>query len=560
MYGRGGKLLYSASDYPFFSGSLYLFFVLTLPVGDCSGPTDMAELVPQSDNIEEVYCDPSTGERPEDEVRTRWVTLLKYFEKTYGTKPDYVARSPGRVNIIGEHIDYSLYNVLPTAVTVDALVAVKVKNSSTGALNLKIANFNPDKYPTRTFSLPLEKEIDIDATKHEWTNYFLAGLRGAWQYLKEKKGPSFVPKDMDIVMDGNVPAGGGLSSSAALVCAAALSVMKANSYNVSKEDLLDLAIVSERAVGVYSGGMDQAASIFSKRGYLLYCTFFPTFGAEHVPVPKPDPEITFLIAQSFVTSDKHVTAPRCYNLRVVECTLASVVLAKIYDITLDPDKSPLGFSLRNFQQEFMRRQGKLELPFEEQLDLVAQIADEKLSQEDGYTRDEISQILGISVGSLEQEYMSKFPVQAERFKLRQRALHVLHEARRVITFKGILSDAERGGQGLKDDKIRQLGDLMNETQNSCRDVYECSCPELDEICGIVRKAGAYGSRLTGAGWGGCTVHMVPQTKVQAVTEALKTEYYFKHFPDITEEKLQHAIVISKPSQGSFVISGKALDV
>ena len=54
--------------------------------------------------------------------------------------------------------------------------------------------------------------------------------------------------------------------------------------------------------------------------------------------------------------------------------------------------------------------------------------------------------------------------------------------------------------------------------------------------------------------------MVPQTKVQAVTEALKTEYYFKHFPDITEEKLQHAIVISKPSQGSFVISGKALDV
>lgn len=56
------------------------------------------------------------------------------------------------------------------------------------------------------------------------------------------------------------------------------------------------------------------------------------------------------------------------------------------------------------------------------------------------------------------------------------------------------------------------------------------------------------------------MHLLPTDKVEAVTEALKKEYYFKKFPDITEEKLKEAIVISKPSQGSSVISGAALDV
>jgi len=162
----------------------------------------------------------------------------------------------------------------------------------------------------------------------------------------------------------------------------------------------------------------------------------------------------------------------------------------------------------------------------------------------------------MSVEELEKEYMAKFPVQAERFQLRTRAQHVYSEARRVLEFKHVLSHAER----LTDHKLRYLGKLMNDTQSSCRHAYDCSCPEINEICQIAKEAGAYGSRLTGAGWGGCTVHLVRLDKVEAVTEALKKEYYFKHFPDITEEKLLEAIVVSKPSQGSSLISGAAMNV
>ncbi|KAL1998945.1 hypothetical protein VTN02DRAFT_5310 [Thermoascus thermophilus] len=254
------------------------------------------------------------------------------------------------------------------------------------------------------------------------------------------------------------------------------------------------------------------------------------------------------MAQSFVESAKAETAPRRYNLRVAECALAAVVLAKRHGITLEKDSSSLGYSLRNFHQELMRKEGRLQDPLEYQLDAVIQTATECLSQQEGYTREEIARLLDISVPELESRFLSAFPVDAERFMLRQRALHCFKEARRVLDFKACLSNAAT----LSAKNIRYLGQLLNESQASCRTDYDCSAPEVDEICAIARRAGTWGSRLTGAGWGGCTVHMLPQDKVEAVTKALREEYYLKRFPDISEEKLAEAMVISKPSNGSFM--------
>lgn len=520
----------------------------------------MDKLVPKVESVTDVYADPSASQGISSTLKSRWNSLLSTFDKLYGQRPDFVARSPGRVNIIGEHIDYSLYDVLPMAVTADALIAVKVTSTPSGKATVKIANLNPERFPSREFDIPSTEDIEIDASKHEWTNYFKAGLRGALQFLRKKHDVDWSPASMEIVMDGNVPAGGGMSSSAALVCASALAVMTANNHHVSKHDLLDLAVVSERAVGVFSGGMDQAASIFSDRNYLLACSFFPSFKAEHVPVPPSDPEVTFLVAQSFVAADKHVTAPKHYNLRVVECTLAAVVLAKMHGVVLKRDSSSLGFSLRNVQEEIMRQKGHLGKVPEAQLAEMQSIVDSKLDKEDGYTREDLADILGMSVKALEDEYMSSFPVQADKFQLRRRAMHVVSEAKRVFDFKKILSEAQELQNGLDDQKIRSLGDLLNETQKSCSEVYDCSAPELDEICAIARQAGTYGSRLTGAGWGGCTVHLVPQNKLEQVTKALKDEYYSKHFPGITEEKLKEAVVISKPSSGSAVITGVGMEM
>jgi galactokinase len=160
------------------------------------------------------------------------------------------------VNIIGEHIDYSLYSCLPMAITPDVIIAVStnVAPSVEGTYKIKIANVDSQRFATREFDVPYS-EVEIDATKHEWINYFKSGLRGALELLRKKYGADFKPKGMQILMDGTVPAGGGLSSSAAFVSASALAVMVANGEkDVDKKDLTEVAIVSERAVGVNSGG------------------------------------------------------------------------------------------------------------------------------------------------------------------------------------------------------------------------------------------------------------------------------------------------------------------
>lgn len=461
------------------------------------------------------------------------------------------------------------------AVTADFLMAVAVRPQDEKP-RVRIANVLSEKFPSREFDIPAEGDIPIDASVNEWTNYFKSGLKGVSELLAKKRGKGqFVSVGMDILCDGTVPSGGGLSSSASFVCTSALAVLQANGETkVDKKELCELAIVSERAVGVNAGGyvlalkvsightncsirMDQAASVFSLRGTALYVTFKPSLDYETIDFPETDPELTFVTAQSFVAADKHVTAPVCYNLRVVECTLAAAFLAKVFGLKgeLPSDSSPLGISLRGFHDTYYEQKHGVKdntktsvADFETQLKELVQLVDDYLHQEDGYTRADICGLLGMSEDELNQRFMSKFPVRADKFLLRQRAQHVFSEALRVIKFRALLSSPPENGKDL----LKALGDLMNETQTSCRDVYDCSCPELDELCEIARSAGAAGSRLTGAGWGGCSVHLVPKDKVEAVKKAWEEKYYRKKFPDITEEKLREAVVVSKPGSGSML--------
>jgi galactokinase len=213
----------------------------------------MSGPVPEVTALQEVYTEQSLLEQGE-----RWNKLLEKFQSLYGHPAEFIARSPGRVNIIGEHIDYSLYSVLPMGITADVIIAVSTEpdapSAEDKAYKLKLANLDDNRFPTREFKIP-HGEVEIDATKHEWTNYFKAGLRGALELLRKKHGANFKPKSMQVLMDGTVPAGGGLSSSAAFVSASALAVMIANGEkDVDKKDLTEVAIVSERAVGVNSGG------------------------------------------------------------------------------------------------------------------------------------------------------------------------------------------------------------------------------------------------------------------------------------------------------------------
>ncbi|KAG5962375.1 hypothetical protein E4U58_003905 [Claviceps cyperi] len=515
----------------------------------------MSGPVPVAKSLADIY--PNTALAAEG---PRWNSLLASFEAAYGHKASFIARSPGRVNILGEHIDYSLYSVLPMAITADAVMAVAATPTTEGASTFKvnISNLEDAKFPAKNFEVALNGEVEIDATKLEWTNYFRSGLRGALELLRKKHGDGFRPCSMDIMVDGTVPVGGGLSSSAAVVSASALAVMKANGEKaVDKKELTELAIVSERAVGVNSGGMDQAASVFSEQGSALFVSFSPQLEARPVKMPPTRPELCFLIAQSFVTANKHVTGPIHYNLRVVEVSFAAAYLNAVLNppgTELPQDAGPLGISLHGFHDTYFYHSSTIDgsaaksLTKEEELKKLVALTKKTLTQEEGYTLDEIAKILHLTVPELEDRFMSKIPVRAERFKLRQRALHVFTEALRVLNFYTLLDRPLHTGATDTTAFNQELGSIMNDTQESCRVLYENSCPENDDICRIALAAGSYGSRQTGAGWGGCSVHLVPADKVDAVQSALQRDYYSKL--QLTDDQKEQAMVVSRPAGGS----------
>lgn len=300
--------------------------------------------------------------------------------------------------------------------------------------------------------------------------------------------------------------------------------------------------------------MDQSASVFSERGSALLVTFTPSLSARPVFFPKTNPELIFVVANSFVTSNKQVTGPIHYNLRVVECSMAAAVLnAKLASGTeLPKDHGPLGVSLRGFHTNYFKDTQK-SMP--DQLSELIELTKSTLTQEEGYTIEEVASAAGTTVDDIKAKFMSSFPVRGERFKLRQRALHVFTEAARVLQFLAILEDKSyHPTSDETSDYNQKLGDLMNATQDSCRDLYECSCPEIDEICKIAREAGSYGSRLTGAGWGGCSVHLVPADKVSDIKKAFHEKYYSKR--NLSESDLEGAIVVSRPMNGSAVFKLK----
>ena len=117
-------------------------------------------------------------------------------------------------------------------------------------------------------------------------------------------------------------------------------------------------------------------------------------------------------------------------------------------------------------------------------------------------------------------------------------MHVYSEARRVDRFF-------TGGS------LEILGALMDESHASCRDLYDCSCPELDRLCNLAKQLGAYGARLTGAGWCGCMVALVDANSVVDFIEQLSKEYY----GDTCDAEAIRACFVSRPGGGAQLIDG-----
>ncbi|KAL5004826.1 hypothetical protein ScPMuIL_018282 [Solemya velum] len=178
----------------------------------------------------------------------------------------------------------------------------------------------------------------------------------------------------------------------------------------------------------------------------------------------------------------------------------------------------------------------LKMSLEEMIECV-----ESSLHKESYKKKEICELLQVNNDELAKTSLSPNTLTETSFKLFQRASHVFSEALRVLEFKKTCDDA--GG-----DALVQLGELMNASHTSCRDLYECSCPELNLLVDLCLQSGALGSRLTGAGWGGCAVSLIPANQVSSFISKIKTSYYVGD----RAGKDMHALFATQPGTGAFI--------
>ncbi|WNF37474.1 galactokinase [Bacillaceae bacterium IKA-2] len=342
--------------------------------------------------------------------------------------------APGRVNLIGEHIDYNGGYVLPCALDIGtyAVVSERVDNQ----INVYSNNF-PEK---GVVSFTLD-ELSFKA-EHDWANY----PKGVMKDFFDK---GVMTSGLDIFFEGNIPNGAGLSSSASIELVTAVLL---NEVFQANEEMIDLVKLSQKVenefIGVKCGIMDQFAVGMGKdqHAILLHCD---TLDYKYLQLDLKDSSI--VIAN---TNKKRGLADSAYNERRTTCEIA---LAKIK---------------------------------------------EKVSSA-------IVTLANLTVEEFEQS--KAFLTETEQ----KRVLHVVSE--NIRTKQAALS--------LQNGNLNEFGLLMKQSHESLRDLYEVTGIELDTLVEAAWKhKGTIGARMTGAGFGGCTVNIVKNAEIRDFIEKVGNEY------------------------------------
>jgi galactokinase len=362
--------------------------------------------------------------------------LASEFIDRFGVQPALLARAPGRVNLLGEHVDYNAGPVLPAAI--DREVWLAIAPNEQGIVRLAARDLGKQA----SFTLEaLSEKVDLRGEKLPGWTLYPAGV--AWSL----QGAGLSIKGMDALYTSNIPIGSGLSSSAAVEVAFASAWQALGGWKVEPMALAQLCQRAEnRYVGVNSGLMDQFASVHGVEEHALY---FDTRDLSWEALPLP-PETALVVADSSIRRSLSNSA---YNDRQAACTQAVELLRRyLPGIQTLRDVKPAEFAAYG---EF--------LPEE----------------------------------------------------IRKRAEHVVKEIARVGTAVTALRRGERSA----------FGALMFSGHASLRDLYEVSLPELDALVEIAHQLpGCFGARLTGAGFGGCTINLVEENKTSEFIRGLQAAY------------------------------------
>jgi len=362
------------------------------------------------------------------------IVLAKFAEVFGDTQGAKVYFAPGRVNLIGEHTDYNGGHVFPCALTIGTY---------------GVARKREDK-KLRFFSMNFEHlgviESSIENLKAEkeagWTNY----PKGVMWAFGEKGYE--IPCGMDLLLNGNIPNGSGLSSSASVEVLTGFILKDFFGFDVTNQNLALIGQFSENNFnGVNCGIMDQFAIAMGKKNHAIFLD----------------------------------TADLSFDYAPIRLENAKIVIA------CSNKKRGLGDSKYN------ERRSECETALEE-----------------------IKQVVGINtLGDLTEEQFETYKAAIKDEVRQRRAKHAVYENQRTI----------KAVEALKANDVEQFGKLMNASHVSLRDDYEVTGIELDTLVEEAWKVdGVIGSRMTGAGFGGCTVSIVKTEAIDNFIDKVGSTY------------------------------------
>lgn len=281
-----------------------------------------------------------------------------------------------------------------------------------------------------------------------------------------------------------------------------LAYLAANDLTLDRDlDRLRLAEAlaeAEHYVGTRGGGMDQAAILAGGAAQACKIDFFP-LRVERVPLP---PDHVIIVCDSTIKVEKGGAMRARYNEGPRLCALLCAIVEKQLQSEIDED-----VELDRLGDLFY---GPLCLTLRE----AEALCKHALTSE-RMTLAEIALRLGMTPDKVRAKWLGDLPEPYGGYSLEARLRHQFSEYQRV----------ERARDALLAGDAEELGRLMNASHQSCAHDYGISCPELDRLVEVAREAGALGARLTGAGFGGATVNLVPAAKADAFMATVEDHYY-----------------------------------
>lgn len=361
--------------------------------------------------------------------------ILKKFAEVFGdTDGAKVYFAPGRVNLIGEHTDYNGGHVFPCALTIGTYGVARKRNDN----KLRFYSMNFEQLGM------IESSLDdlVPSREADWTNYPKGVM---WAF--GEKGMK-VTSGMDLLLNGNIPNGSGLSSSASVEVLTGFILRDFFGFDVTNRDLALIGQYSENKFNkVNCGIMDQFAIAMGKKDNAIFLDT-ADLSYEYAPIVLKGAKIVIACSNK-----KRGLGDSKYNERRSECETALAELQQVVKID--------------------------------------------------------------TLGDLDGETFEKFVSIIRSDVRRKRAKHAVYENQRTI----------RAVEALKANDVKQFGLLMNASHVSLRDDYEVTGIELDTLVEEAWKIdGVIGSRMTGAGFGGCTVSIVKDEAIDIFIEKVGAAY------------------------------------